>query len=100
MSKKRKTRSQKEKTMIRREQHVGHTQENVITPVSYSVKDISVPTQKKEIKKEPQKDFSQFNYLKHDIKTISVASGVVLAFDVLLFTLLSTGVLNLGFLGY
>lgn len=99
MSKKRKTRNQKEKTMIRHKQHVENSMENVIAPVSYSVKDINVAA-KKPATKELEKNSSQFNYLKHDIRTIGLATGIVLAFDVLLFTLLSTGVLNLGFLGY
>lgn len=99
MSKKRKTRSQKEKTMIRREQHVGHKQENAITPISYSVEDINV-TPKKTVAKEVQKNPSQVNYLKHDIRTIGLATGIVLAFDILLFTLLWTGTINFGFLGY
>ena len=103
MSKKRKTRSQKEKSVVRREHtHTEHTHtiEEAVIPVSYSVTDIKAPVQKKEVEIEQKKDSPQLNYLKHDIRTITLASGIVLAFDILLFTLLSTGTLNLGFLGY
>lgn len=100
MSKKRKTRSQKERATERHTHPHVHAESEAIAPISYSVKDIEIPTAKKSLEQKPRKDFAQFNYLKKDIRTITVASGVVLAFDILLFTLLSTGVLNLGFLGY
>ena len=102
MSKKRKTRKEKEKATIRHEKLAE--QKTTSPSVSYTVKDISEVTAKKKTAitkvKIPSNDSSQVKYLKHDIRTIYTATGLILAFDILLFTLLSTGVLNLGFLGY
>ena len=100
MSKKRKTRSQKEKAVLRRDNHVAIAEKEVVTPtVSYSVSDIDTPP-RKSVQEAPKSELAHHNHLTQDMRTIGAATGIVLAFDILLFTLLSTGVLKLGFLGY
>lgn len=100
MSKKRKTRSQKEKTMQRREHQAEIVEKEIKIPaVSYSVKDIATPTNKRVQKESPQ-EIVRDNHLFKDMRTIGAATGMIIAFDILLFTLLSTGALKLGFLGY
>lgn len=100
MSKKRKTRKQKEQATIRHAEQLQHV--HIDTPV-YSV---GVLKAKKTPKSEaPKIDTSTFEqkdaaYLRHDIVAITAASGIIVAFNVLLFTLLSTGVIRLNFLGY
>lgn len=102
MSKKRKTRKQKETAHLRHseELHKLHIHQEAPT---YSI--TALKTANKQEKKEnmplkesyEQKDIA---YLKHDITAITAASGIVAAFDILLFVLLSTGFLRLHFLGY
>lgn len=100
MSKKRKTRSQKEKAVLRRDHHVEIAENEVVIPtVSYSVSDIE-QAPKKSVLKTQKVELAHHNHLTRDMRTIGTATGIVLAFDILLFTLLSTGVLKLGFLGY
>jgi hypothetical protein len=106
MSKKRKTRKQKELASTRHhveiEQHTHHIHTQAPT---YSVASLpstkAIPTEKKVVIPEgstvAQKDAE---YLKHDMVAITAASGIVAAFDVLLFALLATGFLHLNFLGY
>lgn len=101
MSKKRKTRKQKELAKT----HTHNIQQLDIKEPTYSILDIK-PTEKKvekptqtfenELSVE-QKDIA---YLKHDISAITAASGLILAFDILLFVLLTTGTFSLHFLGY
>ena len=98
MSKKRKTRKQKEISFLRRSVSHMHTLE---TPV-YSIKDIAI--KKKEIIPETfiresvsQKDIA---YLRHDITLITAACGIIVAFDILLFALLTRGIIHLPAFGY
>lgn len=102
MSKKRKTRSQKEKAVLRKEQRIEHAPSVEKEPLapSYTVKDIKPVPQKEKKEKEPIKTLPDFYYQKKDMKSIAAATGIIIAFNILLFTLLSTGVLRLGFLGY
>lgn len=100
MSKKRKTRSQKEKSLLRRDQITEEAKNEVKTPmVTYSVKDIATPHARPSEIVTQKKDVEVRNMMK-DIKAIGAATGIIIAFDILLFTLLSSGVLKLGFLGY
>src|SRR5690349_6807259 len=101
MSKKRKTRKQKEAAHLRHVEEVKH----VHVAVSPTYK-ITIP-QNTEAKQEeaPIKSLDtiekrDIEYLKHDITAITAASGIVVAFDILLFVILSSGFLRLHFLGY
>ena len=102
MSKKRKTRKQKENSAVRLEHQ--HTHVHIDSPV-YSISGITpldikkaTPlTVKSKDSTVAQKDAA---YLKHDMIAITAASGIVAAFDILLFVLLTTGNLQLHFLGY
>ncbi len=103
MSKKRKTRKQKETAHIRHTEELRHIHVHTDSP-TYSVSGIKEkketaekPSQNREVDTYEQKDIA---YLKHDITAITAASGIIVAFDILLFVLLSTGVLRLHFLGY
>lgn len=98
MSKKRKTRKQKEIASLR---HNFIQAEKLEMPV-YSIKDIKI--QKKETVPETfilesvsQKDTA---YLRHDITLITVAAGIIVAFELLLFALLTRGVVRLPIFGY
>lgn len=103
MSKKRKTRQQK---VIAAARHTEHAHIHVDTP-TYSIANLKPSLVASETTKEPlksrvdttvaQKDAA---YLRHDMVAITAASGIVTAFDILLFVLLTTGVLHLRFLGY
>jgi hypothetical protein len=105
MSKKRKTRKQKELAHLRHNEQLQHVHIHTQEP-TYSISDIK-PTESKstistDIKAKDlvtieQKDAA---YLKHDMVAITAASGIVAAFDILLFVLLTTGVIHLNFLGY
>lgn len=102
MSKKRKTRKQKEVAQSRHSEELQKHHVH-IEPTTYSI--TSLKTEKKvsaiettQVKETfEQKDMV---YLKHDITAITAASGIVAAFDILLIALLSTGVLHLNLLGY
>lgn len=97
MSKKRKTRKQKETSVKRHGFQVSQVEDTGY----YSISGIHTP--KKEEEKEQKAlsiDMSQREYLRKDIISITASTGIILAFDILLFVLLSTGVLHLSFLGY
>lgn len=102
MSKKRKTRKQKKTANLRHSEELYNLHIHQETP-TYSI--TTLKTEKKPSEKEvpltkesyQQKDIA---YLKHDITAITAASGIILAFDILLFTALSSGILRLHFLGY
>lgn len=103
MSKKRKTRKQKETAHIRHSEEIQKLHIHQKAPI-YSVTALKTMDEKLETKRTvsinesyEQKDIA---YLKHDIAAITAASGIVAAFDILLFVLLSTGFLRLHFLGY
>lgn len=99
MAKKRKTKEQKEKAASRKLHQLENS--NSSTNV-YSIDRSILSTTKKEKisdKVESSSDKDQ-QYLRHDIFAISAASGIVIAFDILLFVMLSTGVIKLNFLGY
>jgi hypothetical protein len=102
MSKKRKTRKQKEIAHLRHSEEIQKLHTHIEAP-TYSViglkaEKISAIKENLQIKETfEQKDIA---YLKHDITAITAASGIVAAFDILLFVLLTTGVLRLHFLGY
>jgi len=98
MSKKRKTRKQKEIAATR---HISLQANTFETPV-YSIKDIKI--KQKEIIPETftresvsEKDIA---YLRHDITLIGAAAGIIVAFDILFFTLLTRGVIHLPVFGY
>lgn len=99
MSKKRKTRKQKEHAVSRHSFHISNTPE---AKTSYSVTGLEL----KKVEKKPENinptnsSLADLRYLRKDITSISAAMGIVLAFNILLFVLLSTGVLKLNFLGY
>lgn len=96
MSKKRKTRKQKEAAKLRHTTTLPATETSV--PV-YSVNIKKSPVRKVETEsKSSAQDAVPF--MKKDITSISAASGIILAFDILLFTLLSSGFIKLNFLGY
>lgn len=97
MSKKRKTRKQKEQAKIR--QPNVAVPENISVP-SYSVKNIEVKkSSTKQTGYEKIIDNANILYLRRDLISISAATGIVVAFNILLFTLLVNGV-KLNFLGY
>lgn len=101
MSKKRKTRKQKESARMR------HTHQIMLekseTPL-YTVTGITKGSIKKKtissIKIKSSILSSDLSYLKQDITSITAASGIILAFDAALLILLTTGALRLNFLGY
>ncbi|MDO8269461.1 MAG: hypothetical protein Q7T54_02210 [Candidatus Levybacteria bacterium] len=100
MSKKRKTRKQKEQTTIRHAEQLQHI--HIDAPV-YSV--VELKTKKTPKSEAPKIDISTFEqkdaaYLRHDIVAITAASGIIVAFNILLFVLLTSGVIRLNFLGY
>lgn len=106
MSKKRKTRKQKEAASSRHvaETQVDHTHHVHAESPTYSISGIKpsnttppVNTPKNLDMTFIQKDAA---YLRHDMTAITAASGIVAAFEVLLFVLLSTGFVHLNFLGY
>lgn len=71
--------------------------------LSYSlpeVKKASKPTHHAPISHESTFDAATGNYMKKDMIHIASASGIILAFDILLFALLITGTLKLNLLGY
>ena len=102
MSKKRKTKKQKVVANLRSIEHVAHIHTQAPT---YSVTGLtteiikiqSKPTSSVSSSTVAQKDAE---YLHHDMVSITAASGIVAAFDILLFVLLSTGFIHLHFLGY
>ncbi len=100
MSKKRKTRKQKE-LAHERSLHQVHIQ--VERPI-YSISSESskkVPVLKTAIAEEKiHLDMNEVKYLKHDMRSIAAASGIVAAFDILLFVLLGSGVIHLNIFGY
>ena len=104
MSKKRKTRKEKEIATRRNADHITHQVSSTIP--TYSIKNIDIKKPISTISNEriiltdemsEQKDIA---YLKHDMVAISAASGIIIGFDILLLVLLTTGGLRLGFLGY
>lgn len=96
MSKKRKTRKEKEKAKVR------HLMPVSLPPTETITYTIAKPEKKVEVSKpSPLPETHRINtYLLHDMRKIAAASGIVLAFDILLYALISTGTLRLGFLGY
>lgn len=106
MSKKRKTRKQKVTASTRHhveaEIHAPHFHQETPT---YSISNLatteSVP-RVKTVTKQADSSVEQKDaeYLRHDMVAITAASGIVAAFDVLLFALLTTGFIHLNFLGY
>lgn len=104
MSKKRKTRKQKETAHIRHSEELQRLHLHAESP-TYSIplikKEKIIPEPNgekvKELETYEQKDIA---YLKHDMSAITAASGIIVAFDILLFVLLSSNVLQLHFLGY
>jgi len=105
MSKKRKTRKQKEAISRRNinelPEHVHHIHKEAST---YSIEEIKheLPKIQREITipTESGAKLKDAAYLQHDMVAISAASGIVAAFDILLFALLATGFIHLRLLGY
>ncbi len=99
MSKKRKTRKQKEKAIARHDDHAGYVQ--IDTP-TYSIPTVieDKRVKAKKVATKPNVNLDEVKMLKKDMISIAAASGIILAFDILLLVMLSTGVLKLNFLGY
>lgn len=97
MSKKRKTRKQKEQTSKKIVTRVMH--ELPETP-TYTVKVTPKKASAGSVKMNIAENLSDAIYLRRDIISITSASGIILAFEILLFVLLASGVLKLNFLGY
>ena len=97
MSKKRKTRREKEVAHIRHLDQISNPDHQMITysipkKVTETIKTLPITRVSTE-----QKDI---DYLRHDIVSITAASGIIVAFDLLLFVLLTTNTLHLNVLGY
>ena len=104
MSKKRKTRKQKEVASLRHNQQIQNVHVHADAP-TYSIKDIKPEKDKTIIpavlkKEETTVEQKDAAYLRHDMFAITAASGIIASFDILLFVLLTTGVIHLNFLGY
>lgn len=98
MSKKRKTRKQKEQAHQRHVEQVQHI--HIDTP-TYSVSGLKAePIATASKSKQPAVKIDKNAFLKKDMLSIAAASGIIVAFDILLFALLSSGILKLNFLGY
>jgi hypothetical protein len=95
MSKKRKTRQQKETASKRHEEQLSHV--HVEAPI-YKISGIKTVNKPKTIA--PTYNNSDLVYLRRDFRLIIAASGIIVALEILLFVLLNTNVLNLNFLGY
>lgn len=106
MSKKRKTRKQKELASVRHQVEIENQTHHIHQEApTYSISSLSTSEPKARIKvdikpKDSSVEQKDAEYLKHDITAITAASGIVAAFDVLLFALLTSGFLHLNFLGY
>lgn len=100
MSKKRKTRKQKEHAHLRQSEIVETIHIDTPTYTVAGLKNTVVKPQKAVIERDLSTTQKDQIYLKHDITAITAASGIIVALDILLFTLLSTGVFKLSFLGY
>lgn len=96
MSKKRKTRKQKEEAQKR---HILSSHIHEIEKPVYTISE-SVKPAKKEVARTTNEDLESNKFFKKDMTAIIGASGIILAFDILLYILLSTGTVRLGFLGY
>lgn len=102
MSKKRKTRKEKEQSS-RRHNYKTTLISQQTTGVSYTLSaKIKTKTKEADINSHPKLDtnLADDRYLKKDITSIFAATGIVLAVDILLYVLLSTGTIHLNFLGY
>lgn len=96
MSKKRKTRKQKERAQLKSISiAIEEAQKNQLYSISKTKKAFS--THSLTVKPSNQNDFS---YLKKDIVSIASASGIIIAFNILLAVLLFTSTIKLNFLGY
>lgn len=95
MSKKRKTRQQKETASVRHLEQLSHI--HAESPI-YTVAPIK--SHKPKAPLALSVNTLDLNYLRHDFSLILAASGIVVAFEVLLFALLTTNVIHLNFLGY
>lgn len=97
MSKKRKTRKQKEAAVKRHEIEKSEMNTFVYAFEKKSVESkiiLSAPKQQINIAA------AQKSYLSQDIRKIAIAAGFILAFDILLFALLSRGVIRFPWFGY
>lgn len=107
MSKKRKTKKQKVASVARKHIDIEHseqttdTAEHIHVPVTYSL-DVKKTVEKKHVPTEATSSSHSKvdSYVKRDISKIMYASAGILVFDVVLFVLLHTHLLKLGFLGY
>lgn len=101
MTKKRRTRKQKEATAQRVESKNQHIH---LESPTYSLTNLPKTQVIKKVDLENNGgnaySASEKSYLRKDMIAISAASGIILAFDFLLISLLSSGVLKLNFLGY
>ncbi len=101
MSKKRKTRKQKEEAVKRHSQETSHI--HIASAPTYSVSSVTAnvaSTPARVQRTNSQTSLTDYAYLRKDMVSIAAASGIILAFDALLLVLLKSGVLRLGFLGY
>lgn len=105
MSKKRKTKKQKQTAHIRHSEELHRLHLHAEQAPTYSIPSVKREAVTVESKEEKGKEVQTFEqkdiaYLKHDMAAITAASGIIVAFDILLFVLLSSNVINLHFLGY
>jgi hypothetical protein len=101
MTKTRKTRKQKEESSKRRIEQVQHLHVHTDSP-TYTITGISTKKAQPDVAKKEYSSAEQADaaYLRHDIISITAASGIILAFDALLLILLASNTLHLNFLGY
>lgn len=98
MSHKRKTRKEKEKTSLRKA--TPNIEGAIASTPTYTLPKSSL------VLKSPTKESIYTEsagsrvYLMHDIRNIIAAGGIVIAFDFVLYLLLSRGLLRLPFFGY
>lgn len=100
MSKKRKTRKQKEHAHLRQSEIVETIHIDTPTYTVAGLKNTAIKPRETATQKDLTATQKDQIYLQHDITAITAASGIIVALDILLFTLLSTGILKLSFLGY
>lgn len=107
MSKKRKTKKQKVASVARKHIDIVHSEQITETaqhthaPITYSLDVNKTAQSKREVPHSSSSSHSKVNsYVKRDVAKIMYTSAGILVFDVILFVLLHTHLLKLGFLGY
>ncbi len=99
MPHKRKTRKEKEKATLRRTSSNMTVKSTNLPTYTLPKASMASKTQKEEVDTTSESSGSAI-YLKHDIRNIIAAGGMVIAFDLVLYLLLSRGLIRLPFFGY